>query len=264
MEAEIASGAAKAAHGRRALGDLGIEDGAGIGDDVLEAIGAEGESQPDSAAGGASQVSRPRIAHLAGNGAGSVMPGRNPTGEKIVAKEIRSRKRAENSLGDYAAQAGVAVHGILNDLCHALGMRRNAPSLYKTFTADDGSWFSVRLSNHSADAGNYNGRGNEKGRNLSIAIARERNRPFRANDNVVLKEFEYSEKALTTKDCRDIALALRDALRNGGDYRLTGAATGNAIQNGDSGFWTARDLVRGIAVMVSPQTRLLLRLDAVR
>ena len=65
--------------------------------------------------------------------------------------------------------------------------------------------------------------------------------------------------------------ARRDARRNGTPrrgggrrYRLTDAATGRAIQNGDSGFWTARDLSLGIPVEVVPQARLLLRLEAER
>ncbi len=50
---------------------------------------------------------------------------------------------------------------------------------------------------------------------------------------------------------------------DGRRYRLTDAATGRAIQNGDSGFWTSRDLAHGVPVTVVPQTRLILRLDAV-
>ena len=47
-----------------------------------------------------------------------------------------------------------------------------------------------------------------------------------------------------------------------GRYRLSDAATGRAIPNGDAAVWTAADLARGIAVTVNPQERLLLRLDA--
>ena len=47
-----------------------------------------------------------------------------------------------------------------------------------------------------------------------------------------------------------------------GRYRLSDAATGRAIPNGDSETWTSTDLARGIPVTVNPQERLLLRLDA--
>ena len=47
-----------------------------------------------------------------------------------------------------------------------------------------------------------------------------------------------------------------------GRFRISDAATGRAIPNGDAAVWTAADLARGIAVTVNPQERLLLRLDA--
>ena len=47
-----------------------------------------------------------------------------------------------------------------------------------------------------------------------------------------------------------------------GRYRLSDAATGRAIPNGDAATWAAADLARGIPVAVAPQERLLLRLDA--
>ena len=47
-----------------------------------------------------------------------------------------------------------------------------------------------------------------------------------------------------------------------GRFRLSDAATGRAIPNGDAATWTAADLARGIAVTVNSQERLLLRLDA--
>ena len=47
-----------------------------------------------------------------------------------------------------------------------------------------------------------------------------------------------------------------------GRYRLSDAATGGAIPNGDAATWTAADLARGIPVDLKPQERLLLRLDA--
>ena len=48
-----------------------------------------------------------------------------------------------------------------------------------------------------------------------------------------------------------------------GRYRLTDAATGLAIPNGDSATWEAADLAAGIPVTVQPQRRLLLWLDRV-
>jgi len=55
-----------------------------------------------------------------------------------------------------------------------------------------------------------------------------------------------------------------DVADDGRRYRLIDAATGREFENGDAGFWTSRDLARGIPVEVVPQERLLLRLEAVR
>ena len=57
---------------------------------------------------------------------------------------------------------------------------------------------------------------------------------------------------------------LRWNVAPGGGYRLTDAATGRVIPNGNSAVWTSADLARGIPLAIPPQERVLLRLDAER
>jgi hypothetical protein len=177
------------------------------------------EEETSSATDRASKVSYPRMASI--KSVEDAMPGQMTSDS--LAKAIKKRKEAENSLGDFVTKpdAEINPHHIVSDLGRAIGMTRNAPSLYRSYTADDGSIFSIRLSNHRANADNYVDKKNAAKVNISIAVIRDRSGEFKPNDTVELREYEYNESDLTVDDVKKIAQSLRDAIANGGVYADT-------------------------------------------
>ena len=85
---------------------------------------------------------------------------------------------------------------------------RSRASIYKTFVNDDGSTFSVRVSNHRANAENYVEKNNPADKHISLAFVRERPGKFVADSRVDLKEFEYKEASLTKEEAASIIRAL--------------------------------------------------------
>lgn len=144
-----------------------------------------------------------------------------------VAKAVKERKQIGNKLLNLADN-GVKPYKIVTELVHALGMIRNRPSTYKTIVNDDGSSFSVRVSNHRANAENYINKNNSADKHLSLAFVRNRPGKFIADARVELKEFEYKEADLATKEVKAIIRALQNALENGGNFV---DPTGKAIVN---------------------------------
>ena len=176
------------------------------------------ENKIPSAADGASQVSHPDMASIQTDE--GAMLGR--TAAENIAREVKKRKRVENELANYSSQAGrINPHHIVSELGRALGLKRNAPSLYRAFTNDDGTRFSVRVSNHRVNAANYPLKGGNEAFNLSIAVIRKNTGPFRPDNRVELREYEYREADLTDGDARKIAQALQRAMANGGKYADT-------------------------------------------
>ena len=120
--------------------------------------------------------------------------------------------------------------GFLTDLSDALGIDKKNASEYVKFTAKDGTEFTVRVSNHNANADHFEDNGELNG-NISVVVKNKRSKnTFKANDNVELTEYVYFKEDIAKSDANvlsQIAESLSKTVEDGTYTDTTGLARVN-------------------------------------
>lgn len=122
----------------------------------------------------------------------------------------------------------------LTDLSFALGIEKQNASEYVKFTAKDGTEFTIRASNHNANAETFLSN-NELKDNISIVVkSKQSKNKFFPNDNVELIEYVYFKEDIiksNTNVLSQIAEALIRTVENGLYTDTTGLAKINKSPN---------------------------------
>ena len=120
--------------------------------------------------------------------------------------------------------------GFLTDLSNALGIEKENASEYVKFTAKDGTEFTIRVSNHNANADHFENNGEQNG-NISIIVkSKQSKNTFKANDNVELTEYVYFKEDIAKSDANvlsQIAQSLSKTVEDGTYTDTTGLARVN-------------------------------------
>ena len=156
-----------------------------------------------------------------------------------VRKEEEKRQTAKKNLlglGKSFRERKSGI-GVISDIAKAIGARGNGASKYAYFTLPDNTIFSVRISNHNANAETYKERGNEKGVNTSIVIkTRRKGNRFKSSPGVNLSEFVYMREDIAQSDgdvLSQIAESLADMMETGYYEDKTGLARINISGSDD-------------------------------
>ena len=145
-----------------------------------------------------------------------------------VEKEFHKRNEIIKNLHLYSE----SLRGIkktshfISDIKQILELNSTGASSYGRFTLHDGTQVSIRISNHSANAGNYVGSRNNVEHNNSIVISSKRSpNRFVSDDNIELSEYVYIKERLASsdKDClSQIVNSIAEMLKTGEYHDTTG------------------------------------------
>lgn len=153
-------------------------------------------------------------------------PDKNRDNVSVVRKNAYANVQQElDTAKEYYGKAPNKTRGFLQDLTIALGLNQTGPSRYRTFVAEDGHEFTLRISNHNSVVSFFDKNGEEEG--VSIIISGLRNKHIRNDGSAHVKEFFYPKKSIERaqgKPLVEIIESLKETVKTGDFVDTTGLA----------------------------------------